>query len=864
MNKDEITVVLGALLHDLGKLAERAGESLPEWAAELAGQSRFGHEAFSAVFAETLLGGNAAAWQTDKEALMRVVVKHHQASQTDERLVRLADRLSAYEHAEESGDAAAARGLVEVRLQRALAGLKDGLKDESKDGAGDADVERFCHPIEPLSVSEAFLFDENGAAGSAEAYGRLWLALTVELAAIAPGDVNGLLAALKRYVWAVPSNAEVGLAADVSLFEHLKSSAAIAVCLHRAAFGEDGITALDEALTRRIGGERLADEVDKPLGKSFCALVKGDISGTQEFLYLLTSDGAARGLRGRSFYLQLLTETIARWVLREFKLPETNLLFAGGGDFYLLLPLGELRGKLDELRKQIAEKLWLAHEGDLALTIEFAELAALDFLGGGADGGFAAKWAEVSHRAYERKQRRWSELGGTEMFDKLFTSCQQGTTAEQMCQVCHGEWIKGIDSLRDDVRRCRRCARFEELGQKLRDATHLIVFDVPVGNVSDNTDWHNILRGFGAEARVIDPNDGLPIPPPDAKRATVSKIFSSDKVVTHWTQKERELFSWGNPPATFDHRLLADVTPRKRDEKDPNAVADFSDLAEASDGVKWLGVLRMDVDSLGDVFKKRLGKRATLARLSTLSESLRMFFEGWIPQRCREYNQFNPDGGGEDRLYLIYAGGDDLFVVGAWSALPELAKQIRDDFRRFAGGDHITLSGGISIEHQKYPLYQFARDARHALDDQAKEFIRDKSHPKDAVCFMQKPMGWEEFDEIASWHDRLLEMLRGEQKLPRGFLTRMSEIHALYEENAKRQRRRERQEQISLEQMREEIHYAKWMWRLVHHLGRYRQRYQDHQTQIEELEQAITRNDNHLIEQLHVLARWTALLTREG
>jgi len=274
----------------------------------------------------------------------------------------------------------------------------------------------------------------------------------------------------------------------------------------------------------------------------------------------------------------------------------------------------------------------------------------------------------------------------------------------------------------------------------------------------------------------------------------------------------------------------------------------------------------MDVDSLGDVFRKGLGEHATLSRMSTLSESLRLFFEGWVPQLCRQHNRI--DEGEKDKLYLIYAGGDDLFIVGAWSVLPMIAKQIRDDFRQFVGGDHVTLSGGIAIEHQKFPLYQLAKDAKHALDDQAKEFTRPNGgRKKDALCFLQIPVGWERFDEVASWKNELLAMLNpspGITALPHGFLMRLTEIHALYADNAARQRKLHRQHMITKEQMEEVIHYDKWQWRLTYQLSRFGERYEHPRGKITELQQAIAGDTDGLISVLHILARWTALLTREG
>ncbi|MGE4096206.1 MAG: type III-A CRISPR-associated protein Cas10/Csm1, partial [Candidatus Binatia bacterium] len=593
--------------------------------------------------------------------------------------------------------------------------------------------------------------------------------------------------------------------------------------------------------------------------RNLCALVKGDISGTQDFLYLLTSSGAARGLRGRSFYLQLLTEAIADWILRQFHLLPTNLLFAGGGHFYLLLPYSETEERLDTLRQQIAQKLWRAHKGDLSLTVDFVPITALDFLEEEAGGNsFASKWGEVSRKVNERKQRKWYDLGSDALMHDLFDAKQRGTTAEDTCQVCHNE---GHLEVEEGVRKCQHCRQFEELGRHLRNPTHMVVFTTPEAQPPEQSAWYDVLRAFGAEVWLVHEGEALPRKPGGAIAGTVYTLDSTNFL----NDEVQQRFRWGDLPVSFDFRLLANATPLKHDNKGNVVIAEFSDLAEASEGVKWLGVLRMDVDSLGDVFKEGLGQHATISRMSTLSESLRLFFEGWVPQLCRQYNRF--EEGDKDRLYLIYAGGDDLFIVGAWSVLPELARQIRDDFRRFVGGDHVTLSGGIAIEHQKFPLYQLANDAKHALDDQAKEFTRaNGGHPKDALCFLQAATGWERVEEVARWKDKLLEMLNPEGAivaLPQSFLERLKEIAALYSANGTHKHKLHRQGEITLEQMEEMVQYDKWQWRLAYQLGRFGERYKDHKDTINELQQAIVRERNGLISILHVLARWATLLTRE-
>jgi len=126
-------------------------------------------------------------------------------------------------------------------------------------------------------------------------------------------------------------------------------------------------------------------------------------------------------------------------------------------------------------------------------------------------------------------------------------------------------------------------------------------------------------------------------------------------------------------------------------------------------------------------------------------------------------------------------------------------------------------------------------------------------------------MGWEQFECIAVWKDELLKMLKPDgdtTALPRAFLTRLAEIHALYADNAARWRRLHRQGQITLEQMKEVIHYDKWQWRLIYQLSRFGERYKHFAQTIENLQRAIT--ENRLIDVLHVLSRWMELLTREG
>lgn len=301
MPHDHCDVIsLGGLLHDIGKFRERTFVSLPAWAEPFRREARYNHEPFSALFVEEWLTG----WPHDLHSLRRLVLKHHNPELPDERLVSLADRLSANERAEARGDVEGARGRAESSLCTVLSRITMGTHR--------AEAQRY-HALRSLSLDQEGVFPMPTATGSAQAYQELWHNFTREVARIpgADGAVSTLLALLRKYTWAIPSDTHRDIVPDISLYHHLKTTAAIAACLAREALTEEEVQTLHAALTRLFLAQTLTPAEQGLVNRPLCALVKGDISGTQDFLYLLTSSGAARGLRGRSFYLQLLTEVMA-------------------------------------------------------------------------------------------------------------------------------------------------------------------------------------------------------------------------------------------------------------------------------------------------------------------------------------------------------------------------------------------------------------------------------------------------------------------------------------------------------------------------------------------------------------------------
>ena len=616
-------------------------------------------------------------------------------------------------------------------------------------------------------------------------YGTLWDAFLCEFAKATKGNVytsafyQTCVALLHKYTARIPAATSTGAkdertVPDISLYDHLRTTAAIAACIGRE-FSE---TDVDSHLRHHKGSA----------SQEVCLLIKGDISGIQSFLYQVVSDGAARELRGRSFYLQLLTESIAHWVLRRFELPITNLLLATGGHFYILAPYREAVSQLHELCKTVSKKLWKLHKGDISFTLAGVPIRTGDF----APDKFSDKWDEVATSVNEKKQQKWSDMGHELMYKNLFVPRSEAVI----------DW------------------KFDELGRDLRgqDKKYLVMFEVPPASVPDKPNeltWRSALKAFGLDVHICSDKKKPPLPS-DTERVIVYRMGDTEFL----NDAALEGFRWDDTSVSYDFRIFRPVADE----------ADYDALADASEGVKCLGVLRMDVDDLGNIFKTKLGDHATISRLASLSGELCYFFEGYIAHLCRQYNKK------QSILELLYAGGDDLFIVGGWSALPEIARGIRNEFREFVTGDHVTLSGGIAIEHRKFPLYQFA-----TLGGIAEKSA--KSLPcKDAISFLRKPMKWKDFKEVQKRHKEFLEVVDADRNpLPKGFLTRLSQLYAP-----------------------EELEGHRWPYRSLYYFYRLQQRHGTHTDFIDDLRQTLNHEDPSVLREfIHVITRWTALRVRD-
>jgi CRISPR-associated protein Csm1 len=746
------------------------------------------------------------------------------------------------------------RQYIESSFVKDAARLAAGLQNQEQASTSNTDklISIFCSlhsegsrapkalywPSTELQIKRDVLFpveDKDGAKAMKDVWAEfLERATTLRDVYEGAGDealpcfIENLMLLMQRYLWSMPC----GLKSlpDVSIYDHSRMTAALAALESRDIL-----------------------------------LLGGDISGLQDFIYTISADGAASALRGRSFYLQLLNEVLPRLILQTLNLPMTNLIYAGGGNFYLFMSSAD-QIKLNALRERLSKVLLAHHHGELYLALASIALKEDDFLGG----EISNRWRDVGSALQRIKQRRFSELG--DGLKDLFLPQGRGGNEVLQCRVCGLEHSQTKDrSAENKPRICPPCEEFEELGRDLRKAQYLALRYIKAGSVPDVSGergtWIQVLRTLGFQV-VIGPEDRAP------KIEGAATLFALKDENTSRLNPRTDL--------AVGRRYFVNVTPivqRKdinelkekkfEEELRPDTVKPFDALQEQATGLKRLGVLRMDVDNLGNLFSKGL-ESPCLARIASLSFAVSLYFEGWVEYLAEERNKKD----GKDRLYSIYSGGDDLFFVGSWDAVIELAREIRRDLTSYAANHpEIHASAGIALIGGKYPLYQAARDAGSA-EEKAKAFVNAKGEMKNAITFLGQTIDWELFGtddcgEVGTHKVHALmhqlESLLKPKESPRALLGILMDLQEKFSVEANR---RQLEGSDKNKRGEKQVLFGPWQWLGFYYLKRMirreQSRNQNFAKKVEEITSQLQQTQFSNIEWIGLSARWAELLLRNG
>jgi CRISPR-associated protein Csm1 len=122
--------------------------------------------------------------------------------------------------------------------------------------------------------------------------------------------------------------------------------------------------------------------------------------------------------------------------------------------------------------------------------------------------------------------------------------------------------------------------------------------------------------------------------------------------------------------------------PRRYATTETNELAEPAALGKAAEGAARWAILRGDVDH----FDLRLRRADTVEEHIQLSILFKEFFAGELSLLCTLPEFWR-------KVSILYRGGDDFAVIGAWDALVPLARELERVFEKFTSQNLGTLAG---------------------------------------------------------------------------------------------------------------------------------------------------------------------------
>ena len=740
-------VAFAAFLHDLGKLAQRAqlfdADPAREVNQQLYCPHRRAHERDPGYFthlhaADTAIALDALERHLPElladdpfpfahrgssdvtDSLVNAAAAHHKPETFLQWVVASADRIASGFERENWDTYNASKDREDFRKARLLVRFEEARRDKREEAEADL---RFRYPLELLSAAALMPMPEPKATPAREEAVRQYRALWDGLM---PGEGEnrgvGLIPKSHRACWplwldhfdtlwltvahAIPSATAFGTRPDVSLYDHSKTTAALAVALWRYHHERED----DKA---EVAG-RLKARSDWEEAKFL--LVQGDFSGIQNFVFggaAETQKKAARLLRGRSAMVALLTELAALRLLEELGLPATSQIINAAGRFLIVAPNTEgAREAVNRVRDALDQ--WFVSNlfGLTGIAIAVTEASAADFTEGGKEAWRFSVVLDRLRGALEVEKRR------------LFAGADGVLDADFSAEACRFDGrlpaAEGCMVGDDPAHPLSKDAI--DLGQALadRERARLLVFRVEAAGqvsgllMSDFFGYRVLLTqdkeakgnfgAFAGDGRLVRAFDiAMPGAVGDAvcwqgyaRRAISAFVPVHDHEPSADTRYDGIESDGGRgSPKTFEHLAV-----------DDRAI-------EADDGVRGvsaLGVLKGDIDDLGALFQDTMGAKPTFAKWAEMSRRVNAFFTHWVPHRLAADPAFR-------NVYTVFAGGDDFVFIGPWRTTRKFARALRHDFHRYvAKNDAIHFSAGYAMVKPGHPVRQMLHEAEEALE----------------------------------------------------------------------------------------------------------------------------------------------------
>ncbi|RLC37244.1 type III-A CRISPR-associated protein Cas10/Csm1 [candidate division Kazan bacterium] len=710
ISDEEKELVLGALLHDIGKLTY------------LLNEKPITHQKSGSIFFFNLFKNYKIIGEGLGAIKQRILMHHDKTTHPLSTIIKEADRLSAGERADYDGE----EDNTQSSRKRKKA-LMIPVFTEINLGKNNAKMKWI-----KLTTIKDYELTKKEPESLIKDYAEIKSILEKDIRETAKIEdfkkfVDTLNYILMKNLRLVPS-ATYYSKPDISLYDHLKTTAAIALCLYRTQHMKT-----DERFL----------------------LIGGDVSGIQDFIFysFRTSESdehAAKRLRGRSIFINLLVDAVAAYIKDSLNLYEFNILWASGGNFVILAPNTEENIKsLEKIRVNVNRHLFNKY-GNIYVNISWVRGKKDDV------SEFSVFLNKLRAQEKKDKKRKW-------YFD-LETIFKDGIDEKQLkedevCPVCGRRKAVIIEN---EKKPCETCLMFEQIGS---DAVRYS-FILTRKNEKWETDENNTVSfEFGDYKRYY---------------RISNELKGSDFVysVNFFDVFVGKNMGWGfkllgnyipsyiyaDVYEIFSFDKIVDVKGKMEDRKSPEKEGKPSKLA----------VFKADVDNLGLIFsiglkrneEKKEKDLRKISRITQLSFLLDYFFSIKINKLARNHN-----------IYVLFSGGDDLTVAGRYDEIINFVKDVQENFKNWVcENSDITISGGIEMAGYKFPISRLVDCAEFSLEN-------SKNQDKNGVTLFGIYVRWDMFNRLYRIYDNLFKSHLKDEKISSGLLYKLLKIYENTEYN---------------------------------------------------------------------------------
>lgn len=762
MDENIYKISIAAFLHDIGKFSERANFNVSQeflinnahlYQPRHNNQYTHRHAVYTAAFIDHIEKLLPKVFNKDNWGLgdpfINLAAGHHNPETSLQWIIAMADRTSSGFDRDEFEDYNKGIGIQDYKKTRLLT-IFEGISIDKKWREDTLDSHRFRYPLREVSRENIFPRDKEefrtlDQEEASKEYNELFFNFIASLEKLShknniPLWFDHFDSLFMIYASHIPAASTGKVVPDVSLYDHSKVTAALATAIY-----------LYHLQNGNMEVEKVKDYEDKKF-----LIVTGDFYGIQNFIFAeggSTNNASAKLLRGRSFAVSLISELAADMLCREIGLTTASIILNAAGKFTILSPNTEkTKDKIRTIEEKINDWLIRMFYGESSLGISFIEASCGDFV----SKRFGELWDKLSVELERRKFKKINleRYGGVvDGYLDQFNS----KLHKKLCPFCgkrpSNPEVESDRLLGDERSACKICRDHIYLGTNLVKAKRIAITEKDAEIFGDKLEepifdeYQVSLDVEGKLGKLAD--EGVLLKYWDistSKDGRISKDITAKFIngyvpIYDESDLNDDRYLGGKKSEKKKLELIDQIRVDKENGV-PKTFAhiakkalNFTDMADKFAGIEALGVLKADVDNLGLIFACGL-KRISLSRLATLSRQMNNYFTIYLPHILTGAETFRD-------IYTVFAGGDDLFLIGPWNKIIDLALFINSSFRSYTcENSQITLSAGISIHKPGEPVQSIGERAEDVLK-------KSKGNGRNSITLFDEPVKWKDFAALS-------------------------------------------------------------------------------------------------------------------